>query len=241
LFKSLGALTMKLTDLDTSSSREPATLPIDDIISDLFHDAQNGVHLVGMELELVSMGLGNSSDALKTAGIVKQLENNLRDLRGYVSALQHPSATCDAAAVLEAVLGNLQAHKRNNQVNLTSEITESLPTARAHPKLLTRILERVFEFCEDLLHQGGEVGIRAAMRQVASQVYAEIDLTILSSIDIPIIAEEELCRSGTTKRRSQRGIERALEVLRRHRGQTIFRRHSDRRCQLTLRILASPK
>jgi hypothetical protein len=232
---------MKLTDFDTSNSREPATVTIDDIIGDLFHDAQNGVHLIGMELELVSMGLGNSSDAVKAAGIVKQLENNLHDLRAYVSAVQYPSATCDATAVLEAVVANLQTRKRNDQLKLTTHLTESLPTVPAHPKLLTRVLERVFEFCEDLLHQGGELGIGAARRQVASQIYADIDLTILSSVDIPMIAEEELSRNRTAKSRSYQGIERALEVLHRHRGQTIFRRHNERRCQLTLRILASPK
>jgi hypothetical protein len=227
---------MKLTDIDRSSCRDPAAVAIDDIIGDLFHDAQNGVHLVGMELELVSMGLGTSSDAVKTSGMVKQLENNLRDLRGYVSALQHPAATCDAAAVLQAVIGNLQTRERNDQLQLTATGTESLPTVLAHAKLLTRILERVFEFCENILAQGGKVNARAARRQIRGQNYAEIDFTIVGIVDLPMIAEEELCRSRPIKSHSYLGIERALEVLRRHGGQTIFQRQGDRQCQLTLRI-----
>lgn len=232
---------MKPTEFDRTSCRQPATVTIDDIIGELFHDAQNGVHLVGMELELVSMGLGSSSDAVKTAGIVKQLENNLRDLRGYVSALQHPSAFCDAAAVLETVIANLQTRKRSDQLQLTAAGTETLPAVLTHPKLLTRILERAFEFCEDILGRGGQVNLRAATRQIGSQNYAEIDLTMLGSMDIPMIAEEELCRSRISKTGSYLGIQRALEILRRHGGQTIFLRPNERQCQLTLRIPTSSK
>jgi hypothetical protein len=234
-------LIMKLTDIDRSSCREPAAVGIDDIIGDLFHDAQNGIHLVGMELELVSMGLGTSSDAVKTSGMVKQLENNLHDLRAYVSALQHPAATCDAAAVLQAVIGNLQTRERNDQLQLTAAGTESLPTVLAHAKLLTRVLERVFEFCENVLMHGGQVDVRAARRQISGQNYAEIDFTIVGIVDLPMVAEEELCRNRPIKSRSYLGIERALEVLRRYGGQTIFQRHSERQCHLTLRIPVSSK
>jgi hypothetical protein len=232
---------MKLPDFDIRRSREPGKITIDDIIGDLFHDAQNGVHLVGMELELVSMGLGNSSDAIKTADIVKQLENNLRDLRGYISALQDPSATCDPAPVLDGVVTNLQSRNPNDQLKLTAVIPASMPIVRASPKLLARILERVFEFCENLLQQGGELAIRAASRHIGSQIYAEINLTMLSAVAIPISADEELSGSRFVKGRSNQGIERALEVWRRHRGRATFRRHGDCQCELTLRMVASPE
>jgi hypothetical protein len=232
---------MKPTDFDQAGSPEPETATIDDIISDLFHDAQNGVHLVGMELELVSMGLGSTSDAAKTANIVKQMEQNLRDLRGYVSALQQPSATCDAAAILDSVIANLQSRKGDDQLQLTNLAVESLPGVQAHPKLLARIFERVFEFCEDLMRRGGEIVIRGDRRQLGGQWYAEIDFTIRGLVDVPSFAEEELTQTGGVKSRSRRGIERALEVLRRQRGQSIFRRHDHRTCQLTLRMLASPQ
>jgi hypothetical protein len=230
---------MKSTEIDRASRPEPASLAIDDIIGDLFHDAQNWVHLVGMELELVSMGLGTSSDAVKTAGTVKQLENNVRDLRGYVSALQHPSSTCDIAAVLETVIANLQMRHRNDQLRVIPGGTESLPPVVGHPKLLTRILERAFEFCEEILARGGQLNLGAARRQADSQTYAELELTMLASVDIPMIAEEELCRSPTLKTGPYLGVQRALEILRRRGGQTIFRRRGERQCQLILRIPAS--
>jgi hypothetical protein len=221
-------------------SPEAGKVTMDDIIGDLFHDAQNSVHLVGMELELVGMGLGNSSDILKTSGIVKQLENNLRDLRGYVSAVQEPSATCDPAAVLEGVLASLQLRHRNRQFKLTWAIPRSMPVVLTHSKLLSRILERLFEFCEILLPQAGELRIAASSQQIGNQLYADIDLTLLSSVAIPLLAEEELADNSAARRRTQYGVERALEVLRRHGGQTTFQRNNDYECELQLHMLALP-
>jgi hypothetical protein len=232
---------MKLPDIDATYAFEPAKIALDDIIGDLFHDAQNGVHLVGMELELVSMGVGNSSDAVKTAGIVRQLENNLRDLRGYISALQDPSATCDPAAVLDGIVMTLQSRNRDEKLKLTAVIPESMPSVRAHPKLVARILERVFEFCEDLLQPGAEFAIEAARRHIGRQVYVEISLTMFSAAVIPMAADEVLCGSAAAKGRSYKGIERALEVLRRLHGNTVFRRHSDFQCQFSLHLLSLPE
>jgi hypothetical protein len=213
---------------------------MDDIIGDLFHDAQNGVHLVGMELELVSMGLGNNADIFKTTEILNQLDNNLRDLRGYISAVQEPSATCDPGAVLEGVLTTLQLRNRNRQLKLTWTIAQSMPVVLTHAKLLTRILERVFDFCESLLPQGGELRIVAASRLTGNQIYAHIDLTLLSGVAIPMITEDEFVGSRSDRRRTNLGIGRALEVLRRQGGQTGFRQNNDYECQLTLQMLAWP-
>jgi hypothetical protein len=228
---------MKKADLEPARSRKGI---MDDIIGDLFHDAQNSVHLVGMELELVTMGLGNTSDLGKTAAIVKRLENNLRDLRGYISILQEPSATCNPAAVLDGVITNLQLRIRHRPIKLTSIISESMPRVLAHAKLLTRILERVFDFCEDLLHAGGELGILAERQQIGSQIYAEINVTMLGAGAISITADEDLAGLASDRSRTNAGIGRALDVLRNHGGQTTFRRYSDCKCEFTLRMSALP-
>jgi hypothetical protein len=231
---------MKLREEDPPVSKAGSGANLDDIISDLFHDAQNGVHMVGMELELVSIGLGNSADTAKTAAVIKQLENNLRDLRGYVSAVQYPTATCDLNAVVATVAANVQTQRRNELLQLRVDPSECLADVRGHVKLLTRMLERVFEFCEDLLSGGGEIRVRATRRQAGEKNYAEIDLTIVGSMDIPVIADQQLGTGQAKKSRPQSGIERALEVLRRQRGESLFRRHDSRCCQLTLRLLSSP-
>jgi hypothetical protein len=231
------ATIMKKPELEPPHSRKGT---LDDIIGDLFHDAQNSVHLVGMELELVTMGLGNNSDLAKTAALVKRLENNLRDLRGYISILQEPSATCDPAAVLEGVITNLQLRTRHRPIKLRSIIPQSMPRVLAHTKLLSRVLERVFEFCEDLLHAGGELGILAERQQLGSQTYAEINVTMVGARAISNMADEDLAGLPSDRGRTNAGIGRALDVLRSHGGETTFRRHSDCECELTIRMSAFP-
>jgi len=65
---------MEMSDLKTPRPIDPSKIMIDDIINDLFHDVQNSIHRVGMELELASMGLADKSDAAKTAEMTKSLE-----------------------------------------------------------------------------------------------------------------------------------------------------------------------
>jgi hypothetical protein len=206
---------------------------LDDIISELFHDAQNGIHLVGMELELVSMGLGEKSDALKAGGMVTQLQGDLRDLRAYISVLQDPGASCDVTTVLEAVIAGAVKRKGDLQPQIRYAIAGAAPRAQMHAKVLTRIVERVLNSYEALLSPAGEVSIRSGAHQTGGQISGEIQLTILSPVDMPSIAEEELCRTFTG-RGSHRGLERALEVLRRYRGQASFRRDSQRKHRLSL-------
>jgi hypothetical protein len=226
---------MKQPDLEPP---QPPKGTMDAIMGDLFHDAQNSVHLIGMELELVTMGLGGSSDLAKTAALVKRLENNLRDLRGYMSILQEPSATCDPAAVLDGVVTSLQLRIRHRPIKLTSIIPDSMPRVVGHAKLLSRVLERIFEFCEDLLHAGGELGILAERQQIGSQIYAKINVTILGAQAVSNIAAEDLAALPSDRGRTNAGIGRALDVWRSQGGQTTFRRHSDCECELTLRMSA---
>ncbi|HSK29151.1 MAG TPA: hypothetical protein VLA17_04240, partial [Candidatus Limnocylindria bacterium] len=117
---------------------------------------------------------------------------------------------------------------------------ESMPRVLAHTKLLSRVLERVFEFCEDLLHAGGELGILAERRQIGGQSYAEINVTMLGVRAISNTADKDLSGFPPARGRTNAGIGRALDVLRSHGGETSFRRHSDCECKLTLRMSAPP-
>jgi hypothetical protein len=228
---------MKLKDTSAPSSGNPGRIVIDDIISELFHEAQNGVHLVGMELELVSMGLGENSDAEKAAGVVTQLQQNLRDLRGYISALQHPGASCEIAAVLEMLLATAGQRRRKAQNPPLVDVTAPAPPVRMDGKTVMRILERVWEFCDDLLPAGGELAIRTGRLRKDREIFCEIELTMHSPVDMPSISDGELWR-GAAGGPPRRGLERALEVLRRHGGQMLFRRESDRKYSLTLLLPA---
>ncbi len=230
---------MEIPDLNTPRSLDGAKIKMDDIIDDLFHDVQNSIHRVGMELELVGMGLGKSADAAKTAEMVKLLENSVRDLRGYISSVQEPSATCDPAAVLQSVVANLQIGQRGRRVHVSWIPPESLPLVAVHRKLLARVLERVLDFCENLMPQGGEMRITAGRQKSPGQFRVEIILTMLAPA--PIDIDKELFGEPSAHVPTGHGAKRALEVLRRHHGEISFRRDSVGQCAITLRMLASPQ
>jgi len=230
---------MKIPDLETPRSLDAAKIKMDDIIDDLFHDTQNSIHRLGMELELVTMGLGTSSDATKTAEMIKLLENNVRDLRGYISSVQEPSATCDPAAVLESVVANLQFGHRSRRIHVSCNPPESLPLVAMHRKLLARVLERVLDFCENLMQQGDELRITAGRQESPGKFRVEIILTMLTAA--PIDIDQELLCEPFAHFPGGHGAKIALEVLRRHHGEVSFRRDSDCQCALTFHMLASPQ
>ena len=231
---------MEHFDFKTPRFLEASKIEMDDIIDDLFHDAQNSIHRIGMELELVNMGLGNSSDAVKTAEMIKLLENNVRDLRGYISSVQEPSATCDPAVILEGVIASLQIGHRSRRVHVSWNPPESLPGVALHRKLLARVLERVLDFCENLMQQGGELRITAGRQESPGQSRVEITLTMLTAAPMDMEGSKELFGGPSAHVRTDHGVKRALEVLRRHRGEIAFRRDSDCQCAVTLRMPASP-
>ena len=230
---------METPDLKTPSSLDAAKIKMDDIIDDLFHDVQNSIHRVGMELELVSMGLGKSSDAAKTAEMIKLLENNVRDLRGYISSVQEPSATCDPAAILQSVIANLQIGHRSRRVHVSWIPPQSLPLVAMHRKLLARVLERVLDFCENFMQQGDELQITAGRQEKPGQIRVEIILTMLAAA--PIDIDKELFSEPSAHVPIGLGAKRALEVLRRYHGEISFRRDGVCQCAITLRMLASPQ
>jgi len=230
---------METPDLKTPRSLDAAKIKMDDIIDDLFHDAQNSIHRIGMELELVSMGLGNNSDAAKTAEMIKLLENNVRDLHGYISSVQEPSATCDPAAILQSVIANLQKGHRSRRVHVSWIPPESLPPVAVHRKLLARVLERVLDFCENLMQQGGELRIAARRQESAGQFPVVITLSMLSTV--PIEVDKELFSEPSAHVPPGHGVKLALEVLRRYHGEISFRRDGVCQCAITLRMLASPQ
>jgi hypothetical protein len=232
---------MEISDFNTPRSLDASKIEFDDIIDDLFHDAQNSIHRIGMELELVSMGLGNSSDAAKTAEMIKLLENNVRDLRGYISAVQEPSATCDPGLILEGIVANLQTGHRSRRVHVSWNRPESLPRVALHRKLLARVLERVLDFCENLMQPGGELQITAGRQESPDQSRVEITLMMLTAAPIDMEVDKELFAEPSAHVQSDHGVKRALEVLRRHHGEISFRRDSDCQCAMTLRMLASPQ
>jgi hypothetical protein len=230
---------MEISDAKKPHFHGTSQLPINDIVDALFHDVQNDVHRVGMELELARMGLGGGSDTANSGEMIHSLESNIKDLRGYISALQEPFAACDLAVVLDGVITSLHIGHRRVPVKVTWSRPDTQPPVSMHRKLLARLLERVVEFCENLMEQGGELGI-AVGREDPGRRYAKIKLKLSSAAPLPMDAGTAPSGEFFDPNQTSIGVKRALEVLRRHRGEITLRRNSDCRCEIIIRIPTSP-
>jgi hypothetical protein len=232
---------MEMSDLKTRHATDGPKITMDDIIDDLFHDAQNSIHRVGMELELASMGLADKSNAAKAAEMIKSLDNNVRDLRAYISSLQNPSATCDPATVVQGVVANLQMGRRSPRVQLNWIAPEAALAVPMHRKLLARVMERVLDFCENAMPRGGELRIAADPLEAAGQSHVKITLTLLSTAPLPQKADKDFLGDSSDPLQFDRDAARALEVLRRHHGEVSFCKASDCQCEISFRMPASPR
>jgi hypothetical protein len=232
---------VEISDLKRSQSRDTPETKMDDIIDGLFHDVQNSIHRVAMGLDLANMGLGNETDAAKTAEVLDLLENSVRDLRGYVSPMTGSWPACDPAAVLDGVVANRQTGKRRRSLRVSWVRPQSLPAVPVHKALLARALERILDFCESLAQEGGELHVEARCRRAAGRYCAEIKLKMFSGAAWCIDTGNKISLEPPDHGQTGEGMKLALEVLRRHRGEVSFQRASADQCNITIRMNASPK
>ncbi len=228
------SLYIDISDLESHPPADGQKTNLNDIIDELFHDAQNGIHRVGMELELARLGLEKGSDAVQTTEMINVLEHTVRDLRSYITCL-HPSwPDCDPAAVLDAVVANRQMGSLRRRVNIVWIPANSIPHVPMHAKLLARVIERILDVCENSIEERGELRIAAGQRHCSDKLRAEIKLKMFSTTAIPLQGDQWNSEEPAANNPRRRGIDRALRVLRRHNGEVSFRKDTDRQCEITI-------
>jgi hypothetical protein len=131
--------------------------------------------------------------------------------------------------------------ERSARMRISCSAPQASPFVPLHRKLLNRILERILDFCEDLLRGDGELRIAAGRREEPSGVWGEIVLTLLTGAPLDIDVEKRLIGNASNQAPSERGAKRALEVFRRHGGEFMVRQYGDCHCEITLRISAAPQ
>ena len=236
----LSSLYVNISDLKGLRSSIAMVYDLDDIINGLFHDTQNDLHRVAMELELARMGLADLSDLAHTHDTIYRLENEVKDLRGYISPLQQPMSPCDASAVLDGVAASLQLGNRRSGIKVLWAVSPSLPILSLHQKLFARAIESLIEFCVDLMHEQGELRITAEPLTHPRQTYAEIRFEMISTLTMSQEDVEQILAKSAEFPQVKSGFRRAVEVLRRHDGEIFTVRHGNCQLELNLRLKAAP-
>ena len=207
-----------------------------DILKSLFHDVQNCIQVVRMEIELTEFGFQKEMEAAKLVKTLSSVDRLLKELRDYLAHASRMTIE-DLEALLKGILRRMQQQFNRKKVNLRLVRREPMPPVAGDKKQVRGALEGVLEFCGMLLKEGGDINIEAGQVDVKGQVYAELKLTTTSAGSVGL-ADSEACRAAIRVGDNHVGvgIDLAREILRRYQGDVFFRKESAREGQVIIQM-----
>ena len=206
--------------------REPAQV---DILKSLFHDVQNCIQVVRMEIELTEFGFQKKMEAAKLARSLSSVDRLLKELRDYLGANAPRMTIEDLEAILKSILRRMQQQFDRKKVNLHLVRRGPMPPVEVDKQQVRGALEGVLQFCGALLKEGGDINIEAGQVDVKGQAYAELKVTTTSASSA-VLADSEALRAAIRVGDNHVGIgiDLARQILRRYQGDVFFQKESAR-------------
>jgi PAS domain S-box-containing protein len=200
-----------------------------DMLKGLFHDVQNCIQVVRMEIELTEFGFQKEMEATKLAKTLSSVDRLLRELRDYLGPNATRMTIEDLEAILKSILRQMQQQFNRKKVNLRLVRRGPMPPVEVDKKQVRGALEGVLEFCGLLLKEGGDINIEAGRVDVKGQAYAELKVTTTSAGSVGL-ADSEAFRAAIRVGDNHIGIgiDLARQILRRYQGDVFFRKESAR-------------
>ena len=200
-----------------------------DILKSLFHDVQNCIQVVRMEIELTEFGFQKEMEATKLAKTLSSVDRLLRELRDYLGPNATRMTIEDLEAILKSILRQMQQQFSRKKVSLRLVRRGPMPPVEVDKKQVRGALEGVLEFCGLLLKEGGDINIEAGQVDVKGQAYAELKVTTTAAGSVGL-ADSEAVRAAIRVGDNHVGIgiDLARQILRRYQGDVFFRKESAR-------------
>ena len=200
-----------------------------DILRSLFHDVQNCIQIVRMEIELTEFGFQKEMEAAKLAKTLSSVDRLLRDLRDYLGPNATRMTIEDLEALLKSIMHRMRQQFNRKKVNLRLVRRGPMPPVEVDKKQVRCALQGVLEFCGLLLKEGGDINIEAGPIDVGGQAYAELKVTTTSAGSVGI-ADSEAFRAAIRVGDNHVGIgiDLARQILQRYQGEVFFRKESAR-------------
>ena len=223
---------IEINDLKNSRQEPEAELSKTarvDMLKGLFHDVQNCIQVVRMEIELTEFGFQKEMEATKLAKTLSSVDRLLRELRDYLGPNATRMTIEDLEAILKSILRQMQQQFNRKKVNLRLVRRGPMPPVEVDKKQVRGALEGVLEFCGLLLKEGGDINIEAGRVDVKGQAYAELKVTTTSAGSVGL-ADSEAFRAAIRVGDNHIGIgiDLARQILRRYQGDVFFRKESAR-------------
>lgn len=231
---------IEIDDLKESRKEAEAQLSKEaraDILKSLFHDVQNCIQIVRMEIELTQFGFQKQMEAARLTKTLASVDRLLRELRDNIGPNATRMTIEDLEAILKSILRRMQQPFNRKKVNLRLVRRGSMPPVEVDKKQVRGALEGVLEFCGLLLKNGGDINIEAGRIDVEGQAYAELKVTTTSAGSVEI-ADSEACRAAIRVGENHIGIgiDLARQILRRYHGDVFFRKESAREGQVIIQM-----
>jgi signal transduction histidine kinase len=223
---------IEITNLKTSLQKREAELSEAthvDILKSLFHDVQNCIQVVRMEIELTEFGFQKKMEAAKLAKSLSSVDRLLKELRDYLGANAPRMTIEDLEAILKSILRRMQQQFDRKKVNLRLVRRGPMPPVEVDKQQVRGALEGVLKFCGLLLKEGGDINIEAGQVDVEGKAYAELKVTTTSA-GATGLADADAFRAAIRVGDNHVGIgiDLARQILRRYQGDVFFQKESPR-------------
>lgn len=206
----------------------------------LVHEIQNNLHIIGMELELLTPEITAQGDKIKALfkpiATINKLLRDLGDVPDYFALSESKLCEENPEQILEELaVGVKQLGQKRVHLQLVRK--NPLPTLRVNSGQLRKVLERVMEFSQALAGDAGDLEIEAGLKVIDGQEYIELKIAS-SSTDSFEVEEKEVFQPFLRVKGRQIGLGMALaqEIIRRHQGLISFRKENSKRGQVTVLI-----
>ena len=231
---------IEINDLKGSVERAEGQLSEaarDDILRTLFHDVQNCIQIVRMEIELAEYGFKKGIEGAKLTKTMASVDRLLRDLRDYVGPNASRMTVEDLEAILKSILRRMQHQFNRQKVNLHLVRRGPMPSVEVDKKQVRGALEGVLEFCNLLLKDGGDINIEAGKINVEGQPFAQLKVTTTAA-GSGGIADSEAVRAAMRVGENHVGIgiDLARQILRRYQGEVFFQQENPREGHIVIRM-----
>ena len=143
----------------TSLAKKDGEKSSDGILRMLLHDIQNHLQAIRMEIDLLDLESKHQFDFGRIANAIDRASLSIQDVGDYFSSqelsLSHEHVDC----IVEDVVSEFQNVFLEQGINVRLVNRQSLPLVSVDADQLRSALQRILDFCKNLLPGGGELEI----------------------------------------------------------------------------------
>ena len=223
-----------ISDLHGRRPREDGPKTVE-VIRGLTHELKNNLQSIKMGFDLLSMGQAKGIESQSIKSGIDQANKSLEEVHEYFVPPKARYSYEDPGIVLEDVVGQMERQLGERGIRTNLRHCGDLPAVRLDLRQFRNALERLVGFAAMLLPKGGDLLVETEVQRLENQKYVGFRITVESPALLEV-EEKDLTRPFLRINSQQVGLslELARQVIRRHQGKVVFRKHDPHRGTFTI-------